>query len=106
LAAGIARDTSSYSDSDVSHTDESDGEGGSASVNGGLNYDESSDDEDVAIKGDNTMDGDADDDDSVAREESVEREEFGYEYKGEKMSDDQARRLLILIEHASTCPGR
>ena len=106
LAAGIARDTSSYSDSDVSHTDESDGEGGSASVNGGLNYDESSDDEDVAIKGDNTMDGDADDDDSVAREESVEREEFGYEYKGEKMSDDQARRLLVLIEHASTCPGR
>jgi hypothetical protein len=52
------------------------------------------------------MDGDADDDDSVAREESVEREEFGYEYKGEKMSDDQARRLLVLIEHASTCPGR
>ncbi len=106
LAVGIARDTSSYSDSDVSHTDESDGEGGSGIVNGGFNYDESSDDEEAtpfATRGDNNMDGD---DDSVAREESVEREEFGYEYKGEKMSDDQARRLLVLIEHASTCPGR
>jgi predicted RNA-binding Zn-ribbon protein involved in translation (DUF1610 family) len=109
LAAGIARDTSGFSDSDVSHTDESDGEGGSGSVNGGFNYDESSDDEEeppFSAGGDSNMDDDDDDDDSAAREESVEREDFGYEYKGEKLSDGQARRLLVLIEHASTCPGR
>eukprot|EP00986_Skeletonema_menzelii_P008022 scaffold3254_cov140-Skeletonema_menzelii.AAC.2 len=81
----------SFSDSDVSHTDESDGEGRSEK------YDESSDEEEEI---------DLDDADSVTREEKIEKEEFGFEYKGEKLSDDQARRLLILIEHASTCPGR
>ena len=81
----------SYSDSDVSHTDVSDGEGGNGK------YDESSDEEEEI---------DLDDADSVTREEKIEKEEFGSEYKGEKLSDDQARRLLVLIEHASTCPGR
>lgn len=81
----------SFSDSDVSHTDESDGEGL------GGKYDESSDEEEEI---------DLDDADSVTREEKIEKEEFGFEYKGEKLSDDQARRLLVLIEHASTCPGR
>jgi len=106
--AGMARKTSDFSDSDVSHTDESDGEGGSGNV-GGWNYDESSDEEENA-----TVDtkiaaaavgegGNADEVDSVTREE---REEFGFEYKGDKLIDDQARRLLVLIEHASTCPGR
>jgi predicted RNA-binding Zn-ribbon protein involved in translation (DUF1610 family) len=81
----------SFSDSDVSHTDVSDGEGGSGM------YDDSSDEEE---------DIDLDDADSVTREEKIEKEDFGFEYKGEKMSDDQATRLLVLIEHASTCPGR
>jgi len=81
----------SFSDSDVSHTDVSDGEGGSGK------YDESSDEEEEV---------DIDDADSVTREEKIEKEEFGFEYKGEKLSDDQAKRLLVLIEHASTCPGR
>lgn len=81
----------SFSDSDVSHTDVSDGEGGSGK------YDESSDEEEEI---------DLDDADSVTREEKIEKEEFGFEYRGEKLSDDQARRLLVLIEHASTCPGR
>jgi len=81
----------SFSDSDVSHTDESDGEGG------GGKYDESSDEEEEI---------DLDDADSVTREEKIEKEEFGFEYKGDKLSDDQARRLLVLIEHASTCPGK
>lgn len=81
----------SFSDSDVSLTDESDGEGG------GGKYDESSDEEEEI---------DLDDADSVTREEKIEKEEFGFEYKGDKLSDDQARRLLVLIEHASTCPGR
>jgi hypothetical protein len=69
----------------------SDGEGGSGM------YDDSSDEEE---------DIDLDDADSVTREEKIEKEDFGFEYKGEKMSDDQATRLLVLIEHASTCPGR
>eukprot|EP00984_Skeletonema_dohrnii_P024004 scaffold13115_cov139-Skeletonema_dohrnii-CCMP3373.AAC.2 len=81
----------SFSDSDVSHTDVSDGEGGNGK------YDESSDEEEEI---------DLDDADSVTREEKIEKEEFGFEYKGEQLSDDQARRLLVLIEHASTCPGR
>ena len=50
--------------------------------------------------------GNADEVDSVTREERAEREEFGFEYKGDKLTYDQARRLLVLIEHASTCPGR
>mmetsp|Transcript_13119 Transcript_13119/g.27572 ORF Transcript_13119/g.27572 Transcript_13119/m.27572 type:complete len:470 (-) Transcript_13119:107-1516(-) len=87
------RKTATYSDSEVSVTDESDGEGGS----GDYSY-ESTDDDDTW--GDN-IDGD-----SIAREERVEREDFGFDYKGEKLTDEQARKLLVLIEHASTCPGR
>ena len=102
------------SDSDVSHTDESDGEGGSSNVASGLNYDESSDEEDIMrgpdgkekrtyaeLKADEN--GDID---SIAREECIDREEYGHDYKGETLSDDQAQRLLVLIEHASTCPGK
>jgi hypothetical protein len=81
----------SFSDSDVSHTDASDGESGSGK------YDESSDEEEEI---------DIDGADSVTREEKIEKEEFGFEYEGEKLRDDQATRLLVLIEHASTCPGR
>ncbi|KAL7485169.1 hypothetical protein ACHAW6_010779 [Cyclotella cf. meneghiniana] len=79
------------SDSEVSFTDESDGEGGSGK------YDESSEEEDTNY--DNDMD-------SVTREERAEREDFGFDYKGEVLSEDQAKRLLVLIEHASVCPGR
>jgi hypothetical protein len=38
-------------------------------------------------------------------EDMIDREEFGHDYKGEILSDDHARRLLVLIDHASTCPG-
>lgn len=92
----VARTSFSLSDSEVSHTDESGGEGGNNQ--GKWNYDESSDEEETAV--------DAEDVDSVTREERAEREEFGFDYKGETLSDDQARRLLVLIEHASTCPGK
>ena len=81
----------SLSDSEVSFTDESDGEGG------GGKYDESSEEEETSY--DNDMD-------SVTREDRAEREEFGQEYKGETLTEDQSRRLLVLIEHASICPGR
>jgi hypothetical protein len=111
-AAGMARDAMSFSDSsDVSRTDESDGEGGSGGgMNGGYNYDESSDDDDddemPLAGGGGSDDEDVDSTTIEQLEELAEREEFGYEYKGETLSDDQARRLLVLIEHASTCPGR
>jgi hypothetical protein len=39
-------------------------------------------------------------------EDMIDREEFGHDYKGEILSDDHARRLLVLIDHASTCPGK
>lgn len=81
----------SLSDSEVSFTDESDGEGT------GGKYDESSEEEDTTY--DNDMD-------SVTREDRAEREEFGLEFKGETLTDDQSRKLLVLIEHASICPGR
>ena len=97
----------SYSDSDVSQTDESDGEGGSANILKGLiNYDESSDEEEDRMTLVELAADENGDIDSVTREEVVEREEFGHEYKGDTLSDDQARRLLVLMEHASTCPGR
>ena len=63
-------------------------------------------DEEEESTSDEEEEVDIDDADSVTREEKVEKEEFGFEYKGEKLSDDQAKRLLVLIEHASTCPGR
>ena len=115
VAPMSVRKTSSFSDSDVSHTDGSDGEGNDGS---GLNYDESSDEEGDDAKDDDKTPkkngateekyngGGDSDEDTVAREERMEREEIGFDYKGEKLTSDQARKLLVLIEHASTCPGR
>ena len=36
----------------------------------------------------------------------AENEGFGFEYTGPKLSDRDAARLLVLMDHASTCPGR
>ncbi|KAL7545519.1 hypothetical protein ACHAWF_008867, partial [Thalassiosira exigua] len=104
--SGMSRGPSpGLSDSDVSHTDESDGEGGATGygVGDGVDYGASSDEDEGVGR---TGDGDFEDEDTVAREERIDREEFGYEYRGEKLTDDQATKLLVLIEHASTCPGR
>jgi hypothetical protein len=38
--------------------------------------------------------------------EQAENESFGLEYTGPKFSDRDAARLLLLMDHASTCPGR
>ena len=38
--------------------------------------------------------------------EQAENEQFGVEYNGPKLTDDQSSRLLTLMSHASTCPGR
>ena len=101
--------SNSDDDSDVSQTDESDGEGGSAHlVNKGYNYDESSDEDDDEVPlAERGNESDEDEDlDSITMEDMIDREEFGHDYKGEILTDDHARRLLILIDHASTCPGK
>ena len=109
-ATTTLRKSSSFSDSDVSHTDESDGEGGSAEKLSGVNYAESSDEEDELGNKKMTVAELAADEngdiDSVTREDCMDREEFGLDYNGEVLSDDEAWKLLVLIEHASTCPGR
>lgn len=49
------------------------------------------------------------DDDASSGESTVGdplEEDFGKDYTGPKFTDAQARKLLILMEHASTCPGR
>ncbi len=92
-SSNLIRKSATFSDSEVSVTDESDGEGGS----GDYNF-ESSDEDDTL---DDNLDGN-----SMAMEERVEREDFGFDYKGDKLTVEQARKLLVLIEHASTCPGR
>lgn len=38
--------------------------------------------------------------------EQAENELFGAEYNGPKLTDDETSRLLVLMSHASTCPGR
>ncbi|KAL3791065.1 hypothetical protein ACHAWO_013018 [Cyclotella atomus] len=86
-----AKKSFSLSDSEVSFTDESDGEGT------GGKYDESSEEEETNY--DNDMD-------SVTREDRAEKEEFGHDFEGETLTEDQSKRLLVLIEHASICPGR
>jgi hypothetical protein len=86
-----AKKSFSLSDSEVSFTDESDGEGT------GGKYDESSEEEDTIY--DNDMD-------SITREDRAEKEEFGHDFQGETLTEDQSKRLLVLIEHASICPGR
>lgn len=43
---------------------------------------------------------------SMSLAEQAENEKFGAEYEGPKLSDNHASRLLILILHASTCPGQ
>ena len=36
----------------------------------------------------------------------AENEDFGKDYSAPKYTDYDASRLLILMDHASTCPGR
>jgi hypothetical protein len=43
---------------------------------------------------------------SMTPAEKAEHEKFGSEYKGPKLSDAEASRLLILMLHANGCPCR
>ena len=51
-------------------------------------------------------DSDADVLASLIPSEKAEYERFGFEYKGPKLSDSEASRLLILMLHANGCPCR
>ena len=43
---------------------------------------------------------------SMAPAEKAEHEKFGFEYKGPRLSETEASRLLILMLHAHGCPCR
>lgn len=58
---------------------------------------------------DDSLDSDVDELDnlgSMSPAEQAENESFGIDYDGPKLTDEQTSRLLILMSHASTCPGR
>ncbi|KAI2505595.1 hypothetical protein MHU86_8837 [Fragilaria crotonensis] len=62
---------------------------------------------DAANLSDDSYDSDDSEDDMPLTEgELAEMENFGKEYEGPKLTPDQASRLLILMGHAQTCPGR
>ncbi|CAJ1966554.1 unnamed protein product [Cylindrotheca closterium] len=43
---------------------------------------------------------------SLTPVEQAEHETFGHKYKGPALSEDHASRLLVLMQHSSTCPCR
>ena len=62
---------------------------------------------DAANLSDDSYDSnDSEDDMPLTEGELAEMETFGKEYEGPKLTPDQASRLLILMGHAQTCPGR
>lgn len=68
-----------------------------------------SDDDGLLSDGDDSLDTDdsfTEDAASMSIAEQAENEKFGLEYEGPELPHDQAARLLVLILHASTCPGQ
>jgi len=74
--------------------------------------DETSEDDEAVSLGGESSDDSGDDDGvlgfngSLTPAERAEAEDFGHDYAGPKLEDGEASRLLILMGHASTCPGR
>lgn len=88
---------------------------GSAKVSSGfgdlaadLDFDLSDEDDEIMLGVDDEDDGGGDDDDSVGISSSAraENEDFGKNYDGPVFTEYDASRLLILMSHASTCPGQ
>ena len=73
---------------------------------------ESSDEEEaVSLEGESSEE--SEDDDTVlgfngplSPAERAEAEDFGRDYAGPKMTESESARLMVLMAHASTCPGR
>ena len=53
-----------------------------------------------------TSDSDTSFDDDMSPSSQAENEDFGANYSGPKFNEYDASRLLTMMEHASTCPGR
>lgn len=104
----------------LAHADENGGPGGAAAVvlpppaqlkaqtnTDALDSDLSDDDgllsDDDSIY---TSDSGSEDFPSLTPADRAEREKFGLEYQGPKLSDKDSARLLTLMLHASTCPCR
>ena len=71
----------------------------------------SDDDEAVSLGGESSDESDYDDDlkahnGNLSPAERAEAEDFGTEYAGLKLKDNEASRLLVLMGHAQCCPGR
>ena len=71
----------------------------------------SDDDEAVSLGGESSDESDYDDDlkaynGNLSPAERAEAEDFGTEYAGPKLKDNEASRLLVLMGHAQCCPGR
>lgn len=80
-------------------------------LNEDLDFDLSDEDDDDMLfgEGDEDDDGGADDDDDsidLSPSARAENEDFGKNYDGPVFSEYDASRLLILMSHASTCPGQ
>lgn len=62
---------------------------------------------DAGILSEDSDDSDDSEDDMPLTEgELAELEVFGKDYDGPKLTPDQSSRLMILMGHAQTCPGR
>ena len=82
---------------------------GLADLTTDLDFDLSDDDDELMLGGDDEDDGGGDDeDDSVGISSSAraENEDFGKNYNGPVFTEYDASRLLIVMSHASTCPGQ
>ena len=71
----------------------------------------SDDDEAVSLEGDSSDESDDDDglktyNGNLSPSERAEAEDFGTDYAGPKLKDNEASRLLVLMGHAQCCPGR
>lgn len=98
---------------------------GGGSISGGSDNDDDlddiDDDDDLDDDDDDDLDDDDDDESMFSTDDDddedddyacmspgdrAENEKFGLEYEGPKLIDKDARRLLTLMLHASTCPCR
>lgn len=107
----------------MAHADENSGGGGchapaavmfvppkqEASATGSDSESDLSDDDGILSDADDSLDFSESEQEDIASMSvggKAENEKFGIEYEGPKLSEYHASNLLILILHASTCPGQ
>lgn len=85
------------------------GSSGFDDLNDDLDFDLSDDDDEIMLGVDDEDDGGGDDDDDsigISSSARAENEDFGKNYDGPVFTEYDASRLLIVMCHASTCPGQ